>query len=107
MPIKRTITVGLKLEILQAIDNRPEGVSIRNICQSFGVQSGQCARWRQDIERLKASKSGAKSVCQGPDSSIKVHEEDILAWIFEMRERSIGMENFARIRLYIFTSTYR
>ena len=93
---RTAITNKKKKDILLVVQSRlAEGHSIRSICTGLSIQPSQYRRWKKSEERLRAANPKARSLSYGGRSDLEEMENDLLIWIFELREQgmavSIGM----------------
>jgi hypothetical protein len=99
-PKKASITIGNKLEILRQVEEmQKNGCSLRGAAKEFNVQANQIRRWRKQFgtrsNSLQNRNMNARSVCRGRVSLLEPFEDEILQWLFSLREQgmpvSIGM----------------
>ena len=75
--------------------------SLRNAAREFNVQGNQIRRWKKQFEngssssKFRKKNMSARSFCAGRVSILEPVEDDLLQWLFSLREQgmpvSIGM----------------
>jgi transposase-like protein len=93
MSRRMTYTIKRKLDMIAiATDLLGVGRSQRSVAQELGIQPSQLRRWlRQEEELKKANNKQAMTVCKGGTSSIDSIEDELLKWIFELRETGMSL----------------
>jgi len=67
------------------------GGSVRGFCQANQLFLSQIRRWRRDIQKLSVGRMDAVTVHAGRKSSLLAIEEDIVRWIFELRQQGMAV----------------
>ena len=91
---RRRFTVQEKLSYIQRVRTRVEmtGMSLRKACSEVNISHKCYIDWRKGMNGLSAAKNfKAKSICPGRPSVLKDVEQALLSFIFEMRERGMGV----------------
>lgn len=87
---RKTYTNHQKQEILRAVQPRlAQGESLRKICREFRIQPSQFRRWKKSESQLNKANPRAMTLCRGRPSCLEPIEDDILKWIFELREQGM------------------
>ena len=92
-PKRRRFTIYDRLALLRNVRRRvATGESIRCACKALNIVPKQYREWSKSSEALTAHKNpNAKSTCVGVESVLKPIEEDLLRFIFELREQGIAV----------------
>ena len=89
MPRRKVFSNREKLRILSQINKRQRaGESLRSCCRSFDLQPSQVRRWRnaqQGMSNPEAANLGSLHVGRG--SILSSFQEELMRWIFELREQ--------------------
>ena len=94
---RKSFSVTDKLAIVKkATAELERGISLRKASESLGVDRCQLRRWIEQRTRFEAHVesrgSGAlKAIHKGRPSCLKEHEDEILRFIFELREQGMGV----------------
>ena len=92
-PKRRRFTICDRLALLRNVRRRvATGESIRSACKALNIVPKQYREWSKSSEALTAHKNpNAKSTCVGVESVLKPIEEDLLRFIFELREQVLPL----------------
>ena len=84
------ISVASKLKMAQqAVARVAKGESWRSIARDFKVQATQLKGWTQNIPVLSASSKKLYTLHSGRRGLLQEHEERIVQWIFDKRDRGV------------------
>ena len=110
---RSSISIGTKLEMLRQIAAmQSSGSSLRSAAKAFNIQGNQVRRWRKQFGEFNNNHDGrpgpqtntvagittadlrirnmkAKSFCTGRVSLLEPFEDDILQWLFSLREQGM------------------
>jgi hypothetical protein len=91
--VKKSYTIKYKLDVISvASEKLATGDTVRSVADFFELQPSQLRRWLKNESAYKnINSSAAKSTCGGRSSSLDVIEEQLLEWIFEMREQGLAL----------------
>ena len=68
------------------------GMSQREACKDLNIHHKQYGVWRKQMEQLqRARNSKAKSLYQGRVSILKAVEDELLRFVFELREQGMSV----------------
>ena len=70
------------------------GMTRRKACEDFNITSGMHWAWKQKIDAmLEARKNNIKAKCihRGKDSCLTAHKQELLQFIFELREQGMAV----------------
>ena len=82
-----------KLQIIDAAARRTaRGESWRSVGRSFGVQPSQIKIWKAQENRLKTLSKTVNSVHRGRPNFLQQHEETIISWVLDRRDRGVPVE---------------
>ena len=91
---RRSWTIQEKRCIVRNIQRRItlDGKSIRKACKDVNIDHKQFLSWRQQCGRdVKLYNPRARSLCAGPKSILDKIAEDLLKYIFELREQGMAV----------------
>jgi transposase-like protein len=89
---RRRLSNREKLSMLRSIRRRAAaGESIRKICASLKIEPKQYRVWKQQQETMAEKEATAHSIHTGPPSSLASISQELLRYVFEMREMGIAI----------------
>ena len=91
---QRQFTVQEKLCLVRNIQKRVESdsISCRQACITVNIHHKQYIQWKMQLApMLNARNIKAKSLCNGWPSILNPVKEDLLRFIFELREQGMGV----------------
>jgi len=84
--------VSNKLKIIANANVRlAAGESLKSVARYHNIQPVQLRIWRQDVGKLSRTKKSLKSLHKGFCGWLHQHEEELVAWILEMREQGVPL----------------
>ena len=93
---RRRFSLHEKLRIVRNIRYRIErfGASQRSACRELKINHKQVIEWKKQFNNLQnASNKRAKSLCKGRVSALAPYRSELLAFIFELRESGMAVNN--------------
>ena len=82
------MSVSDKLKIIADSNVRlAVGESLKSICRLHHIQPSQLRDWRRNVGKLALAKKSLKSLHKGFRGRLHNHEEELVAWVLEMREQ--------------------
>ena len=85
-------TNKVKRQILEDVTARQaSGESLKSICRGHQIQPSQLRNWQKQMNNIKKSRSSAVSAHAGRKSCLFEIEEDIIQWIFELRQQGLAV----------------
>ena len=94
---RKSFSVTEKLTIVKnAAQGLEQGISLSKVSEQLGVDRSQLRRWMKQRprfeEHVKEKGSGAlKAIHKGRPSCLNEHEDELLRFIFELREQGMGV----------------
>jgi len=91
---RRRFSAKQKVSMIMAVKRKMEneGLSCHCACDSINIHFTMYLKWLKKFDDLKGmSNKSAKSLCKGRDSAFLAISEDLLWFIFEMREQGMPM----------------
>ena len=86
------MTVSDKLKIIADANTRLDaGESLKSISRHHNIQPCQLRDWRRNVGRLSRAKKSLKSLHKGFRGRLHAHEEELVAWVLEMRDQGIPL----------------
>ena len=94
---RRRFANSERLAIVRNVRRRVEaGESIRGACRALNIIPKQYREWsRTSLAVMEHSNSNAKSIAKGPTSVLTPIEDDLLKFIFELREQGFAVSILA------------
>jgi transposase-like protein len=91
--VKKSYTIKYKIDVIAVATERiATGESIRSVADFFELQPSQLRRWLKNENVYNdVNSTAAKSTCGGRPSSLEAIEEQLLIWIFELREQGLAI----------------
>jgi transposase-like protein len=68
-----------------------EGESIREACKQLNIIPKQYREWARNTTIMKKHSPRAKSVCHGPKWTLQAIDEQLLRFVFELREQGMAV----------------
>ena len=93
---RRRFSLQDKMCLVRSIRRRieTENVSIRTACNDANIHHKQYLNWKKSFNAMKDAKNiKAKSNCTGRLSILKPVEQDLLQFIFELREQGMAVSH--------------
>jgi len=91
---RRTFTHREKLCFLGKVRRRVvEGLSMRKACEELRISPKRYREWKRAATVLSQRNPNAKTICKGRASILAPIEEELLKYVFEMREQGIEVDN--------------
>lgn len=89
---RRRFSNAERLAIVRNVRRRVQaGESIRSACGALNIIPKQYREWSKTSSAIINHSSNAKSICKGPASILTLIEEDLLKFIFELREQGFAV----------------
>ena len=89
---RRRFTNAERLAIIRNVRRRVEaGESIRGACRALNIIPKQYREWSRTSTAIINHNANAKSTAKGPRSTMPPIEEDLLKFIFELREQGFAV----------------
>jgi DDE superfamily endonuclease len=91
---RRRFSLQDKMCLVRSIQRKieTERVSIRMACNTANIHHKQYLTWKKEFNVMRdVRNSKAKSICTGRSSILKPFEQDLLKFIFELREQGMGV----------------
>ena len=91
---RRRFTLYEKMAAVRQIQCNIEGgnLSIRVTCKATNLHHKQFITWKRDIVRMQEKRNKkAKSMCLGQSSVLHAFEDQLLCYIFELREQGMAV----------------
>ena len=90
---RRRFTIQEKLCFIRNVKKRLEnGMSQRAACKELNIQHTQYGLWTKQMQQMQQRRnSKAKSLCQGRVSILRAVKEQLLRFIFELREQGMSV----------------
>ena len=86
------MSVSDKLKIIADSNVRlAAGESLKSICRLHNIQPHQLRSWRANVGRLARAKKSLKSLHKGFRGRLHNHEEELVAWVLELREQGVPL----------------
>jgi len=86
------MSVSDKLKIIADSNVRlAAGESLKSICRLHSIQPHQLRSWRLNVGKLSRAKKSLKSLHKGFRGRLHNHEEELVAWVLEMREQGVPL----------------
>ena len=93
---RRRFTNAERLAIIRNVRRRVEaGESIRGACRALNIIPKQYREWLRTSTAIINHNANAKSTAKGPRSILPPIEEDLLKFIFELREQGFAVSILA------------
>ena len=88
---RRRFTVQEKLCFIRNVQRRLEnGMSQRAACDELNLHHMQFTLWKKQMQQMQQRRNTkAKSLCQGRVSILSAVEQELLRYIFELREQGM------------------
>jgi len=93
---RRRFTLLEKMASVRTIQRNIEGrsLSVREACRQANLHHKQFITWKRDILQMQAIRNKkAKSMCLGPSSTLHAYEDELLRYIFELRECGMAVSS--------------
>jgi hypothetical protein len=91
---RRRFTTQQKMSLVRSIKRKLEccEMSLRQACKEANIHHKQYLSWKQEFTKMTDAKNKkGKSLCMGRTSILKPVQEDLLRFIFELREQGMGV----------------
>ena len=91
-----------RLSMVRSVKRRlEEGGSIRSACRELNIITKQYQEWSKMTATLRAhGNANAKSVCKGVTSVLTPIEDDLLKFIFELREQGFAPVSISAVVIH-------
>ena len=93
---RRRFTIQEKASLIRTVERlmAQHGMTRREACEDLNINSGMHWRWAREFNTMLEAKSSnirAKSIHRGKDSCLTEHKEQLLQFIFELREQGMAV----------------
>jgi hypothetical protein len=93
---RRRFTIQDKAAIIRTVERlmQQHGMTRHEACEDINISSGMHWEWKQKLDAmLQAKKSNIKAKCfhRGKDSCLTVHTQELLQFIFKLREQGMAV----------------
>ena len=93
---RRRFTIQEKAAIIRTVERlmQQHGMTRREACEDLNISSGMHWAWKQKIDAMiEAKKNNIKAKCihRGKDSCLTEHKQELLQFIFELREQGMAV----------------
>ena len=90
---RRRFTIHEKLCFIRNVQRRLDnGMSQRAACEELNLHHTQYTLWKKQMQQMRQRRnSKAKSLCQGRVSILSAVEQELLRFIFELREQGMSV----------------
>ena len=95
MKHRRRFSVSEKLTFMKKVKEKvKDGCSIAEACRELNIHHSLYLRWEKNIEKFEVMKKKnfkAKSLGTGRQSELQEYEQELLRFVFELREQGMGV----------------
>ncbi|KAI2490353.1 DNA binding protein [Fragilaria crotonensis] len=93
---RRRFTIQEKAAIIRTVERlmQQHGMTRREACEDLNITSGMHWAWKQKIDAMLETKKNnikAKCIHRGKDSCLTAHKQELLQFIFELREQGMAV----------------
>lgn len=91
---RRRFTNCNRLSIVRNVNRRlAAGQTIRAACRELGIIPKQYREWKKKSQDMSKCRPAAMSICKGHDGILKPIEEQLLRFVFELREQGMTVSH--------------